>query len=237
MDKLIKAQNWVFDLDNTLYPAKSDLFAQIQVKMNDYVAKFLDLPHDEARLVQKKYYVEYGTTLNGLMKHHNVDPHDYLHHVHDIDYSILQKDNELKAAIESINGRKIVFTNGSKKHAQNAINALGLDGAFDTIIDIAATNFVPKPNFDAFKVLVEKQNINPNHSVMVEDLPKNLKTAKDMGFATILVWSDKEWHDEPKGHAPAGESDLEHEFIDYSTNNLGDFLSNIVIAQRAAQDK
>jgi putative hydrolase of the HAD superfamily len=229
---LYGATDWVFDLDNTLYPAECDLFPQIQVKMNDYVAKFLNLPHDEARLVQKKYYVEYGTTLNGLMIHHEIDPHDYLHHVHDIDYSTISPNLPLREAIENLPARKIVFTNGSKKHAQNAIAAMGLDGVFHDIIDIAGTDFTPKPHKKAFVALLAAHNVNPKTSVMVEDLSKNLVTAKEMGFATILVWSNKIWHDEPKGHAPAGQDDALHEHIDFDTNNLTQFIEAVLKAAK-----
>lgn len=232
MKRLIEAKDWVFDLDNTLYPAHSDLFPQIQVKMTDYVAQFLGLPKEEARQVQKKYYVEHGTTLNGLMLYHDIDPHHYLQHVHDIDYSRLSHDLLLKNAIENLGGRKIVFTNGSLKHAESAIAAMGLGNVFDEIIDIAATNFIPKPKREAFETMINAHNIDANKSVMVEDLPKNLVTAHQMGFATILVWSDKIWHDEPKGHAPAGAHDIAQDYVDYSTNNLGEFLSDVVEAAK-----
>lgn len=232
MKRLIEAKDWVFDLDNTLYPAHSDLFPQIQVRMTEYVADFLKLEKEEARQIQKKYYVEHGTTLNGLMLHHDIDPHHYLHHVHDIDYSRLSDDLRLKTAIESLDGRKIVFTNGSLKHAENAIEAMGLNGVFNEIIDIAATNFIPKPKIEAFETVIKTHNIDTRKAVMVEDLPKNLLTAHQLGFSTILVWSDKIWHDEPKGHAPAGQKDAEQNYIDYSTNNLGEFLSNVVEAAK-----
>lgn len=228
MRSLYNAEDWVFDLDNTLYPAHCDLFPQIQAKMNEYVANFLDLPKDQARAVQKDYYVKYGTTLNGLMTHHDIDPHHYLHHVHDIDYSKISPDALLRNAINALPGRKMVFTNGSRKHAENAVKALGLDGIFHDLVDIAATDFTPKPDIKAFEAMITAHNINPKTSVMVEDLSKNLLTAHKMGFATILVWSDKIWHDEPKGHAPAGQSDSKKEHIHFATNNLGDFLQDVV---------
>lgn len=232
LSALYNAKDWVFDLDNTLYPAECDLFPQIQVKMNEYVANFLNLPKDEARAIQKHYYVEYGTTLNGLMKHHEIDPHDYLHHVHDIDYSAIEPNVPLRVALENLPARKIVFTNGSKRHAQNAIEAMGLEGIFHDIIDIAGTNFTPKPHKEAFETLLNLHDIDPHQSVMVEDLSKNLVTAKQLGFATILVWSDKIWNDEPKGHAPAGEKDAQQEHIDFNTNNLTQFIETVLEAAK-----
>lgn len=228
LSELYNAKDWVFDLDNTLYPAECDLFPQIQTKMTEYVAKLLSVPKDEARKVQKKYYVEYGTTLNGLMKHHEIDPHEYLHHVHDIDYTAIVPNLALREAISSLPARKIVFTNGSQKHAQNAIKAMGLKGVFHDIIDIAGTNFIPKPSFEAFDALLNAHDIKPAKSIMVEDLSKNLVTAKKMGFTTLLVWSNKIWHDEPDGHAPAGEKDTDHDHIDFNTNNLTQFIEAVI---------
>ncbi len=230
--ELYNASDWVFDLDNTLYPAECDLFPQIQTKMNEYVAKFLSLPKDEAREVQKKYYVEYGTTLNGLMIHHEIDPYDYLHHVHDIDYSAIAPNLPLRNAIEKLPARKIVFTNGSKKHAQNAINAMGLEGVFHDIIDIAGTGFIPKPEHKAFEALLKAHDINPQTSIMVEDLSKNLVTAKQIGFATLLVWSSKIWDDEPEGHKPAGQNDIDQNHIDFNTNNLTHFIETVLKAAK-----
>ncbi len=228
IQNLRNAENWVFDLDNTLYPAECDLFPQIQVKMNEYVANFLGLPKDKAREIQKKYYVEYGTTLNGLMIHHDVDPHDYLHHVHDIDYSVIIPNLPLRNAIESLDARKIVFTNGSLKHAENAIAAMGLEGVFEDIIDIAGTGFKPKPHSEAFDALMKAHDLIAENSVMVEDLSKNLITAKQLGFTTVLVWSDKDWHDEPDGHKPAGVKDAQHEHIDFDTNDLTAFIETVI---------
>lgn len=226
--KLFDAKTWVFDLDNTLYPQECDLFSQIEVKMNEYVASFLKLPKDEARIIQKKYYVEYGTTLNGLMKNHDVDPSHYLHHVHDIDYSSITPNPQLRDAIKALEGDKLVFTNGSKGHAQKALDALGFNGLFSDVIDIAETKFEPKPKREAFDILVKKHGLNTKDSVMVEDLSKNLLTAHDMGFMTVLVWSDKVWDNEPDGHAPAGEGDIEKEHIHFATNNLASFIEQVL---------
>lgn len=227
MEALANRKTWVFDLDNTLYPAHSDLFPQVQVKMNAYVADYLKLSKEEAHKVQKKYYVEYGTTLNGMMINHNIDPHEFLYHAHDIDYSVLEKEKELLSALEALDARKLVFTNGSRRHAEQALEAMGLSHVFEDIFDIVAAEYTPKPSKKSFESMINKFGINPNESVMVEDLSKNLMTADELGFATLLVWSDKVWHDEPKGHAPAGISETEEPHIHYHTNKLSDFLLEI----------
>ena len=128
---LLDRQVWVFDLDNTLYPAECDLFAEIDQRMTDFVARFLRLPREDARAVQKSYYAEHGTTLNGLMSMHGMEPDEFLAHVHEIDLSPLPRTPELAEAISALPGRKFVFTNGSQKHADRVVEKLGLTGVFD----------------------------------------------------------------------------------------------------------
>lgn len=227
--RLLQTRCWVFDLDNTLYPPECDLFAQIDVLMTRFVADYLGLPKDQARIVQKQYYAKYGTTLNGLMQEHGMPPGDYLAFVHDIDVSVLRPDPDLRAAISALPGRKMVFTNGSTAHAARVLAARGLDDVFETIIDIEATRFVPKPSRAAYQHLIDTHNVNPHQSVMVEDLARNLKPAYDLGFMTVLVHSDKDWSHEPEGARPAGAGDT-HEHVHFSTGDLSHFLHDHVIA-------
>ena len=131
-------QNWIFDLDNTLYPAECNLFAQIDERMGRFIAKLLDVDRVAARKVQKDYYYRYGTTLNGLMREHKLDPHIYLDYVHDIDHSVLPDLPELNSALDALPGRKFIFTNGSAAHGENVAAALGILDVFDGIFDIAA---------------------------------------------------------------------------------------------------
>ena len=137
--------DWVFDLDNTLYPHHSNLFSQIDVKMTAYVSELLKLPREEARKLQKELYLEYGTTLNGLMNRHGIDPDDFLEKVHDIDYSWLKPDPVLGAAIRQLPGRKFIFTNGNRSHAERTARQLGILDHFDDIFDIIAAGLNPKP--------------------------------------------------------------------------------------------
>ncbi|RUZ32345.1 pyrimidine 5'-nucleotidase, partial [Mesorhizobium sp. M7A.F.Ca.CA.001.04.1.1] len=130
--------DWVFDLDNTLYPHHSNLFSQIDVKMTAYVGELLALPRDDARKLQKELYREYGTTLNGLMTRHGIDPDDFLEKVHDIDYSWLVPDPVLGTAIRQLPGRKFIFTNGDRRHAERTARQLGILDHFDDIFDIVA---------------------------------------------------------------------------------------------------
>ena len=137
--------DWIFDLDNTLYPHHSNLFSQIDVKMTSYVSELLQLPREEARKLQKELYLEYGTTLNGLMTRHGIDPDEFLQKVHDIDYSWLEPNPALGAAIRALPGRKFIFTNGDRGHAERTARQLGILADFDDIFDIVAAGLTPKP--------------------------------------------------------------------------------------------
>jgi putative hydrolase of the HAD superfamily len=208
---------WIFDLDNTLYPAACDLFAQIDVKMGAYISELLSVDLTEARRVQKDYFMQYGTTLAGLMRHHQVDPHDYLDYVHDIDVSVVMPDERMALALERLPGRKIVYTNGSAGHASRVMERLGITHLFEGVFDVLASDFIPKPDPGAFGALVEAYAIDPDEAVMVEDLAKNLIPAKDLGITTVWVPTSSEWS---RAGADGG-------FIDYVAEDLSAWLADV----------
>ena len=142
--KLIKY--WIFDLDNTLYSGKTKVFEQVYKRMSKYISDKLDVSVEEAKKIQKNYFYEYNTTLNGMIKNHKIDPDEFLEFVHDINIDFLQKDPKLEKEIEKLNGKKIIFTNGSKKHALNVTKRIGINPLFDDIFHIVACNFLPKPS-------------------------------------------------------------------------------------------
>jgi putative hydrolase of the HAD superfamily len=224
--RLLNASDWVFDLDNTLYPADADLFAQIDVRMTQFVGEYLGIGHDEAKAMQKSYYAEHGTTLTGMMRLHDMPASQFLDYVHDLDYSVVKPHPELRAAIEALPGRKLVFTNGSRGHAERTLKALGLEGLFHDLFDIEATNYQPKPKREAFDAIIDAHVIEPTTSVMVEDLARNLQTAHYLGMATILVTSTKDWSHEPEIGRPAGSGD-HPAFVDFVTDNLTGFLKAV----------
>ena len=219
---------WVFDLDNTLYPAECDLFAEIDQRMTDFVSRFLRLPRDEARAVQKRYYAEHGTTLNGLMSMHGMDPDDFLAHVHEIDLSPLPKTPDLADAIAALPGQKFVYTNGSRGHAERVTNYMGLGHVFDGQFAIEDSRFVPKPNQASYNAFLSTFGLEASNAVFFEDLARNLVPAKEMGFATVLVQSDKDWSHEPASARPAGIGDDLPPHIDYVTRDLTQFVRAIV---------
>ena len=213
--KLIKF--WIFDLDNTLYSGKKKVFEQVDKKMSEYISKKLNVDLKEAKKLQKNYFHKYNTTLNGLIKNHKIDPNEFLEFVHDINIEFLQKDINLGNEIEKLDGLKIIFTNGSRKHALNVTRKLGIDRLFDDIFDIVDCKFIPKPLVEPYKKLVEKHKIDPKLCVFVEDIARNLKPAYEMGMKTIWIENDEPWA------CKFSDSD----FVNYKTNNLSEFLKKI----------
>ena len=224
---------WVVDLDNTLYPASCDLFAQIDTRMTEFVAEYLKLDPVEARALQKHYYGTYGTTLAGMMRHHDLKPRDFLDYVHDIDHSPLPVSARLRDAISALPGRKFVFTNGSIRHAEGVTGAMQIDDVFDGMFGIEEMSFQPKPHQNAFDAFASHFQINPMQAVFFEDLSRNLEPAHAMGFATVLVHSDKDWSHEPEAARPAGADDKQPDFVDFLTGDLTGFLEAIMVGQLA----
>ena len=214
---------WIFDLDNTLYSGKTRVFDQIDKRMSKYISGKLNVSIVEAKEIQKKYFYKYNTTLNGMLKKHKIDANEFLEFVHDIDIDFLKKDLTLSEELRKLKGKKIIFTNGSKKHALNVIRKIGIEQHFDDIFDIVDSNFVPKPTMEPYKKLVEKHNIDPNLCVLIEDIARNLKPAYEMGMKTIWIENDEPWA------AKFSDSD----FINYKTKNLTDFLKKINLLKAA----
>lgn len=178
---------WIFDLDNTLYPASAHLFPQIDRRMKAYIGNLLNLPPDDAFKLQKDYYWTYGTTLRGLMINHDIEPDDFLDYVHDIDHSILEPNAALEIALAQLPGRKFIYTNGSERHAINVLNRLGVTRHFDGIFDIRASNYIPKPEPAPYAEMVARHAIAPRRAIMFEDIHRNLKPAADLGMETVWV--------------------------------------------------
>lgn len=180
-------RHWVFDLDNTLYPAESRLFHQIDRRMGEFVAELLGLDFDSARRIQKTYFRDYGTTLRGLMIHHGADPHAYLDFVHDIDLSVVPDNQPLAAALARLEGTKVIFTNASRGHAEQVTEHLGIAHHFDGIFDIHDAEYLPKPASETFDRFVAVHGVSPGAAVLFEDSVANLQPAAALGMTTVLV--------------------------------------------------
>jgi len=190
---LLKAETWIFDLDNTLYPASCRLFDQVDDNITKFIMNFLSLDWRMAHALQKKYFRQYGTSMNGLMKLHNADPIEFLNFVHNIDLSKVDKNPRLDGALAKLPGRKIIFTNGSAAHAEGIMNALGVTHHFEAVFDIVAAKYKPKPDPRAYKAFVARHKINPKTAVMIEDMACNLVPAHEMGMSCVWIASDSDW--------------------------------------------
>ena len=215
---------WVFDLDNTLYPHHVDLFAQIDRNMTAYVADMLDLGLEEARKLQKQYYHEHGTTLRGLMHHHGIDPAGFLAAAHQIDYSPVSADEGLSAAIKALPGRKFIFTNGTVKHAEAAARALGILDHFQDIFDIVAADYVPKPAGATYDKFASLHRVQTTKAAMFEDLPRNLMAPRLLGMKTVLIVPSATHQPLERWEIPDDNDDN----IDYMTSDLTAFLNAVL---------
>jgi putative hydrolase of the HAD superfamily len=180
-------RDWIFDLDNCLYPASSGLFALIDERMGAYIQRLLDCGPKEAKRVQKQHFHQHGTTLAGLMKEHGVDPHDFLDDVHRIPLDRVMRDERLGEALGRLPGRKFVFTNGDAPYARRVLEAIGVGDHFDELHDIHASSYRPKPDPHGYELLCDRFGIDPRHALLVDDMVQNLGPAKALGMTTVWV--------------------------------------------------
>jgi putative hydrolase of the HAD superfamily len=215
---------WLFDLDNTLYRADCGVFAQIEGRMTDYVARFTGLPREEARALQKALYRAHGTTLNGLMRLHGADPDDYLAYVHDIDLAVLAPDPGLNAALTRLPGRRYVFTNGCRHHATRILERIGMTHLFQEIWDIRTIGFTPKPQAAAYDAVVAAAGLEPHRAAMFDDIAHNLVAARALGMTTVWLDTGSEF----SGGGPAA-AEAPHHHVSHRTQDLPRFLNDIRI--------
>jgi putative hydrolase of the HAD superfamily len=222
-------ETWVFDLDNTLYSHHLNLWQQVDDRIRAFVADFLKVSKDEAFRLQKDYYRRYGTTMRGLMAEHGMSPDDYLEYVHEIDHSPLVPDPALGDALEQLPGRKLILTNGTRKHAEAVMKRLDIDRHFEDVFDIAAADLDPKPLPQVYERFLKRHDVDPRHAAMFEDLARNLEVPHTLGMTTVLVV--------PEGQREVFREAWELEgrdaaHVDHVTDDLAGFLARI-IARRA----
>ncbi len=220
---LAHIQNWIFDLDNTLYRADAEFFSQIDLKITKFISRYLALQPDKARMVQKDFLAEYGTSLSGMMAVHGMDPAEFLDYVHDVELHMLDPDPQLRKYIKSLPGRKFIFTNGSKGHARNVAGHLNLFDLFDGHFGIEDVDYVPKPKRSPYVKFCDVFDIDPETAIFFEDSVRNLEVPKHMGMRTVLVVSDEDWGHEPEVTRPAGLT-TKADWVDYTTNDLTGWL-------------
>jgi putative hydrolase of the HAD superfamily len=217
-------ETWVFDLDNTLYPHHLNLWQQVDVRIRDYIARFLDITHDEAFRVQKDLYKRYGTSMRGLMTEHGMAPDDFLDFVHQIDHSPLEPNPALGAALEKLNGRKLILTNGTRRHAEAVMQRLAVHHHFEDVFDIIAAELEPKPQAQTYDRFLARHGVDPAKAAMFEDLARNLEIPHALGMTTVLVV--------PEGTREVFREDWEMEgrdalHVDHVTDDLAGFLERL----------
>ncbi|WBU55857.1 pyrimidine 5'-nucleotidase [Paracoccus sediminicola] len=212
---------WIFDLDNTLYPPEAALFAQIETRMTAHLQRSLGVGADEANRLRASYWRDYGTTLAGLMREHDIDPHAYLLDVHDIDFSVLDPSPSLRRAIAALPGRKIIHTNADSRYAGKVLDRLGLD-LFEKVYGIEEVGFRPKPDARAYAAVIEADGLDPRSAAMFEDDPRNLEVPARLGMQTVLVGEGRHGPDElapDHSHGP---------HVHHRTGDLAAFLGALV---------
>ncbi len=217
-------ETWVFDLDNTLYPHHLNLWQQVDVRIRDFIAEFLKVPHEQAFRIQKDYYKRYGTTMRGLMTEHGLNPDDYLEFVHQIDHSPLEPNPALGAALEKLPGRKLILTNGTRKHADAVMRRLAVHEHFEDVFDIIAADLEPKPLAKTYDRFLVRHDVDPRRAAMFEDLARNLEAPHALGMTTVLVVPEGQRELFREGWELEGR-DAPH--VHYLTDDLTGFLERI----------
>ena len=216
---LSHVDTWIFDLDNTLYPAECELLALVNDRMTAFVSRETGLPWADARALQHRYHSEHGATLAGLMADHGVDPTAFLDEVHDISLDRLTPDPALDQALARLPGRRLVFTNGSARHAERVLEGLGIAHRFDEVFHIEAADYIPKPRQESFDAMMRAHAVQPRASAFFEDLARNLEPAARLGMTTVLV-------------GPAAAT-TEADYVHWRAPQLVPFLNSALIGRAA----
>lgn len=188
-----RIESWIFDLDNTLYPVTPKLLAHIDAHMGSFVARFLNVDAEEARRIQKSYFRKYGLTLRGLMIHHGLDPVRYFDEMTPMDLGEVTPDPALASALRRLDGRKLIYTNASARHAEMVLERLGMADIFEAVFDIAAADWIPKPAVEGYRALCERHAVEPTRAAMIDDIARNLESAAALGMTTVWMKTDAEW--------------------------------------------
>jgi len=213
-----RIRDWIFDLDNCLYPASSGLFDLIDERMAAYIQRLLDCPPEEAKRVQKAHFHQHGTTLAGLMKDHEIDPHDFLTDVHDVPLDRVQPDDRLSRLLPLLPGRRFVFTNGDAPYARRVLERIGVGEHFDDLHDIHASGYRAKPDPHGYELLCERFGIDPAEALLVDDMVQNLGPAKALEMTTIWVDNGSE----------RGNHNYDDKIVDQRITDVGDWLESIL---------
>ena len=211
---------WVFDMDDTLYPREQGLMQLVQARINAYVVEAVGLDPVSARVLQRQFLDEHGTTLAGLMANYTIDPAHFLHDVHDVPMDSLEPAPRLVQQLMRLPGRRLVFTNGARDYADRVLDRLGVTACFDGVFTIEDADLTPKPAPSTFRHFIERYGLDPHRTAFFEDTPRNLEPAKALGMTTVLIGDG---HGKPLG-----------DHIDHIAPDLLDFLTDLTFKDAAA---
>ena len=222
MKKIFKDsfENWIFDLDNTIYDINAGVFEKISSRITDFIITALSVTREEANLVRSNMYKKYGLTLTGLMREYGIAPDEYLDYIHDVTHPELKYDEQLKLNLKNLTGRKFIYTNASKNHSKNILSVMGIEAEFEKILDIKATQYLPKPDPKSYNIMLKAFGISGDqigNSIFIEDTAKNLRPAKSLGIKTVWIENEFNLKDYRENS----------EFIDYKYSDLKSFLNDI----------
>ena len=213
-------ENWIFDLDNTVYDINAGVFEKISSRITDFIITALSVTREEANIVRSNMYKKYGLTLTGLMREYGIAPDEYLDYIHDVTHPELKYDEQLKLNLKNLTGRKFIYTNASKNHSKNILSLMGIEAEFEKILDIKATQYLPKPDPKSYNIMLKAFGISGDqigNSIFIEDTAKNLRPAKSLGIKTVWIENEFNLKDYRENS----------EFIDYKYSDLKSFLNDI----------
>ena len=213
-------ENWIFDLDNTVYDINAGVFEKISSRITDFIITALSITREEANIVRSNMYKKYGLTLTGLMREYGIAPDEYLDYIHDVSHPELKYDKQLKLNLKNLSGRKFIYTNASKNHSKNILSVMGIEAEFEKILDIKATQYLPKPDPKSYNIMLKAFGISGDqigNSIFIEDTAKNLRPAKSLGIKTVWIENEFNLKDYRENS----------EFIDYKYSDLKSFLNDI----------
>jgi putative hydrolase of the HAD superfamily len=218
-------ETWVFDLDNTLYPASSHVFDQISRRMTGFIAEHFDIAPDAALARQRDFFMRYGTTLRGLMTEHGLAPGPFLDYVHKIDVGTVDANPALALRLDRLPGRKLIFTNASRIHAERVMERIGITHHFEDIFDISAADYIPKPDRTSYAMMLRKHGVVADTACMIEDIADNLEPAKALGMATVWLKGEVSWAKPKKGIGIP-------RYIDFVADDLNSWLDGVLERRR-----
>ena len=182
-------RTWLFDLDNTLHNASPHIFPHINRSMREYIERHLRVDAAEATRIRQTYWDRYGATLTGLIRHHNIDPRHFLWETHQFDnlHQMVVFERGLKAMLQRLPGRKIIFSNAPRHYTDAILRLTGIGQQFDAIYSVEQLRFKPKPAINGFLRILQREQLEAGNCIMVEDSLINLVTAKKLGMKTVWV--------------------------------------------------